>query len=323
MKKIIYSILFLQLTNLGISQPYNFTATTDPYIPLTGTTSINGSTVWSYATSFSVSIGFTFNFMGNNYSSIFIEGGGFTFFDAGYNYMILPFGVALKDKGTSSTLSPISYVVEGVTPNRIFKVEWNNADYFNDPGSTANFQLWLHESTNIIQTHVGTCTVLSPSAAYSWNSDNGPSIGIYEYSGTNCLYGFALTGSPVSPTENNFLSGTGINVFNYSLNNTPAANNVYTFLPVLGNIEEGDKENNQFNVYYDGSTAKLYYESLIETIDQITIYDIYGNQVFISNPNVKSGELNLTNKINCSAFYIVNATLKNKKIISRKLILFK
>lgn len=51
--------------------------------------------------------------------------------------------------------SPISYVVEGTSPNRIFKMEWKNAGFYMDGEingtltSTANIQLWLYEDETV------------------------------------------------------------------------------------------------------------------------------------------------------------------------------
>jgi hypothetical protein len=314
-----FTTVFVLFFGKAICQPYSFSSSSVTYASLTGTTSVNGSTVWSYATSFSVPIGFTFNFMGNNYTTIFVEGGGFTYFDAGYNYIILPFGVALEDKGTASSLSPITYKLEGSSPNQILKIEWSNADYYNNPGSTANFQLWLYETTNVIETHVG--SIINPSLAYSWNSDDGPSIGIYEFSGPSCLYGFGLTGSTIFPTENNNLSGTGINVFGYSLNGTPSGNTVYTFTPNTTSTWENDDEVSNFNVYYNKLTGKIIYDCSYERIEQLSVYDIYGKHISTFQSGKYSDEIYLKDQLDITGIYIIKATLSNKDLISKKLFL--
>ncbi|HYG53172.1 MAG TPA: hypothetical protein VD905_19870 [Flavobacteriales bacterium] len=315
MKKIcIFFSLFL--TSKGICQPYTFSTSTAAYTALTGATSANGSTVWSYATSFTVPIGFTFNFMGNNYTSLYVEGGGFTFFDLSYNYLLLPFGVALKDKGTSSSLSPISYKTEGSSPNRILKIEWSNADYFNNAGSTANFQLWLYETTNVIETHVGICTVSNPALAYSWNSDTGPSIGIYEYSGSTLLYGFGLSGAAVAPTENNNLSGAGINPFDYSLNGTPSPNTVYRFEPAATGIHAYQQINDAL-FYMDHSQGKLIYSSST-VVESICVFDMAGQLIYGDKPG------NLSGVIDCSfagqkGIYLLTIRLSGGTFLNRKI----
>ena len=77
MKPKIISLLiyFLSVMNLN-ARPYFFEQDSEPYVNLTGTTSINGATIWTPFQSFTVPIGFNFRFMGlspNKFLSNFIN----------------------------------------------------------------------------------------------------------------------------------------------------------------------------------------------------------------------------------------------------------
>ncbi len=219
------------------AQPYNFSQSTSPYAALSGETVLTTSTPWTYASSFTVPIGFTFDFMGTNFTTVNVEGSGFGFFDVNYYYLSLPFCVKLKSKGASGNNSPISYKTEGVAPNRITKVQWKNAGFHYDTTSTINFQMWLYETTNVIEVHIGSSNVPNPSVVYQENSSDGPVIGLFEFNTpTNCTYSVILSGSPAAPTVTN---PTGnVNVFGPSLNGTPANGTVYIFDPNANAVTE-------------------------------------------------------------------------------------
>ncbi|TNE31210.1 MAG: T9SS type A sorting domain-containing protein [Bacteroidetes bacterium] len=63
--------------------------------------------------------------------------------------------IDLDGLGGGTGQSPISYKVEGTSPNRIFKMEWKNAgfyiegDYAGALTSSANIQLWLYEDETV------------------------------------------------------------------------------------------------------------------------------------------------------------------------------
>ena len=186
-------------------------------------------------------IGFNFSFMGNNYSTIYIEGSGFCRFDVNYYYLINPFTVQMEDKGTSTSLSPLSYKVEGTSPNRILKIEWNNCGFVNDVTGTANFQLWLYETSNIIETHIGSCT--ANASAYNGNTNPGAAMGIWKFNSTTfCVYGIGLLGNPALANDS-VIQNANADIFDFSLTGTPASGNVYRFSPGSLSVNENEMEN--------------------------------------------------------------------------------
>ncbi len=244
------------LPQFAAAQPYSYQETSSTYTPLTGATSINNGNVWSSFQSFTVPIGFTFTYMGTNFSTIYMEGSGFTRFDANYFFMIMPFTAQLMDKGTATSLSPLSYQVSGSSPNRIFKMEWSNCGFVNEATSTANFQLWLHETTNVIEIHIGACTVNNPAQAYSGNGFPGPVCGVFQYTSlTDCSYGHTVMYTPPAEKDSVF-NGANVSLFDYSLSGTPLVNTVYRFTPDPNGMEE--QALSTFYVYPNPAADQLY-----------------------------------------------------------------
>lgn len=237
MKKNLLLIVGLIVINVGLAQPYNFSQTQTPYSDLTNATVLTTSAPWTYATTFTVPVIFGFDFMGTTYYQWYVEGGGFTFFDVNYYHLALPFMVKLQSKGSIGSNSPISYQLDGVSPNRILKVQWKNAGFYYDTTSTINFQTWIYETSNILEVHVGPGNVPNPTLVYQENDSYGPVVGLFEFnSQNNCTYSNWLSGAPNAAVVNN---PTGsIWLYGISLSGTPASGTVYIFDPNANSIAE-------------------------------------------------------------------------------------
>lgn len=235
MKKLLL-LVFIIAVRLH-AQQYPCYPYSSPYVELIGATTLTTVAPWSYATAYTVPIGFTFEFRSANFTSINIEGSGFTYFDPSYYYLMLPFTVKLQSKGSSGNNSPISYQTTGAIGSRILKIQWKNAGFYYDTTSTINFQLWLYESSNNIEVHIGPNDVPNPSLVYQENGSDGPVIGVFHYtSASYCTYSTALTGTPANPTG---VTATGnINLFANSLSSTPSDSQVYKFEPYFLGVGE-------------------------------------------------------------------------------------
>lgn len=310
LKSIVLAVM-ISLSTALFSQPYFFSQQTEPYINLTGTTSINNGTIWSSFQSFSVPIGFNFEFMDNLYSTIFIEGSGFARFDPSYYYLINPFTVALEDKGTSSSLSPLAYVLEGSAPNRILKIEWNNCGYVNDASGTANFQLWLYETSNIIEVHIGVCNAIP--AAYSGNGDTGPAIGIYKFSSAvYCEYGIGLLENPAAVNDS-IIQSANADIFDFAVNSTPVSGTVYRFTPGGVGLESNEKN---FTILVDQKQLVIESQNGFSAPLKLVMIDVTGRIIlneFIATPG--SVDLNgLANGVYFCALISGEEILVTKKI---------
>jgi subtilisin-like proprotein convertase family protein len=153
---------------------YTFSQSSGTYTEITGTT-VSAETWDDESTSF-LSIGFTFNYRGINYTEFSINNNGFiglggTAVSSSYtpisggtsNNVISAFGRDLQGQTGSS----IQYLLSGSAPNRVLTVQWKGFRRWGASGNNYNFQIKLFETSNVIQVVYGTCTANSTSTTSS------------------------------------------------------------------------------------------------------------------------------------------------------------
>lgn len=142
-------------------------------LPLATKTIIYGG-IWDDPTPVSIPIGFTFNINGANYNSAFVSANGFITFGGTApsatsttplntlvgDYAIAAYAWDLSVYGSfgAPQTNAVAYELSGTAPNRILKIEWRDARRAkaSDSNITFSMQLWLYETTNIIETHYKT-----------------------------------------------------------------------------------------------------------------------------------------------------------------------
>ncbi|HEX5150495.1 MAG TPA: hypothetical protein VFW07_03545 [Parafilimonas sp.] len=155
---------------------YIFSATSKPYVPVTGGITPHLTTDYSewapedegFA---KVPIGFTFNYNGRNYDSANVDVNGFitftNFLDIDFNYPYFkndlsfapdfgqrPIIAAFWDDLLLLDTSHLVYKTTGFTPFRAFTVEWKKAKWsYNAPAPVLSIELKLYETTNRIEFH--------------------------------------------------------------------------------------------------------------------------------------------------------------------------
>jgi hypothetical protein len=115
-----------------------------------------------------IPIGFTFRFYGNPYTSVNVCSNGWIRFGA--TSSTTGFGFALPNAtepnnavhGVTADLTLVTsgileYYTDGVAPNRVFVVSYQDVP-FASGGGIANFQIQLHENGNVVEVHTLTCT---------------------------------------------------------------------------------------------------------------------------------------------------------------------
>ncbi len=191
MKKKLYLFAIIAVMALSTKAQiyYSFSASSGTYTPVTGGTAIaaftqlsTGAGVSSPATDDgfrnNISIGFTFNYLGTNYTRLNVCTNGFVAFgspfastasttapvylsshnldgsgsvDSAYRPIIAPFWGDL-DIQTAAAGGGVVYRTTGATPNRVFTLQWTNVLW--DYGATTSalsFQLKLYETSNKIE----------------------------------------------------------------------------------------------------------------------------------------------------------------------------
>jgi len=165
---------------------YSLAVFSEPYVDLTGGTSVNNGDIWDDP-AYTIPIGFPFELNGNTVTFLTFYGTGSLFMGNGTNpdiaTFVFPYENDILDRGEVSGVSesPISYLLEGTSPNRIFKMEIKNAGSyyeFDALGTTDmffNHQLWLYEGSNQIEFRYGPSSIDDPDL---WYADGGALIGV-------------------------------------------------------------------------------------------------------------------------------------------------
>jgi Secretion system C-terminal sorting domain len=227
MKKL-FILFALIVSSQALAQPYYFSESQSNYEALSDSTTVNNGAVWSGFQTFNVPIGFSFDYMDGSFTSFDFEASGRIIFDASHYYFADLFTVSgLQDKGTSSSLSPVSYKLEGAAGSQIFKLEISNATFSGDLSSTISFQIWFYEADGTLELHMGPNTIPTPTSAFG----SGPFCAVHHVSNWGPMtyaYGFTVYDDLANLQDSTF-SGTGISTSTLTLDNCPAEDVVYTF----------------------------------------------------------------------------------------------
>jgi hypothetical protein len=169
------------LNALATHTNYNMSAITYSALPTVGSTTLcnNGSVVTPLTSGSlddggwaNIALPFSFNFYGVATTSVGISTNGFIYMNSGTPtwtgyYNAFPstsaanpaFGVVYGDLNFSNANTKIEYFTTGVTPNQKFVVNFYGTYYSNSGTVTA--QAILYETTNVLEVHSGTTTVIN------------------------------------------------------------------------------------------------------------------------------------------------------------------
>lgn|GEM_PF-2564242 len=223
-RKISISFLSLLLSYYCYSQPYQFSYNNQTYSAISNGISANNGAVWGGFQTFAIPIGFTFNYMGNSFTSLDFEATGRVIFDVNHYYFFDGFTHnGLRDQGypSGTSSSPITYATSGTSGNRILKIQISNAKISAQAGSSLDYQLWFYENGGKIEAHMGNHNINSATIF----------AGVFHvssFSPTNYAYGLSLYGNQNNPSDTTY-SGSGIGSF--TLPNFPTSNTVYIYQP--------------------------------------------------------------------------------------------
>jgi hypothetical protein len=298
MKKII------AIVALSIAQPTFAQQAFDDYIfkvqtgqvykPLTSGANITSGLTWDEE-SFKIPMGFSAK-IGSTIISDFALSLSFGFAPATDTMGIIQgfaafSGADLEDRGwlTGTASSPIRYLVTGVAPNRIFKLELCNAGFFDEEmnygtlNDSINMQIWVYETSNIVEIRYGSSQISHPSDYFSFG--NAPLMGMvkdFDFSATTFSTMYQLTGSASSPLVDSTTDIASLT----TLNDYPAEGTVYRFIPKATATGIGALNLiNQLQVYPTVVSHSITINSQIDGI-HAQVLDMSGKLVF--NPGVLS-----------------------------------
>ena len=265
-QKAIIIALFV-LTNFAArAQFYAYTKSTGTYTELTGATQLLNGNWNDFSASFKTP--FTFRYFSLNiFDSIELTDWAGIYFNNINNGLFDIYSTDLNSRGNNK--SPISYLSSGIMPNRVLKIQYKNAGFMADAPSfsdSVNFQLWIYETSNIIEFRYGPNQVKST----SYNGDNGPYVQVADPLSISTNF-IVLEGNPASPAvrTSNISSST-------TLTGSPANGTIYRFAPSQFHTGINDHQNSLGNV---------------SNIDKIVILNMSG-QIIKSYSGNESGDLN-------------------------------
>jgi hypothetical protein len=228
-------VFFAFFFNVARSQvtSYAFTAGTTTYTSVSGGISPvltgNGTDpVIDEGYANNIPIGFTFNYLGANYTTIGASTNGFASFAAittpGFSNSLSTGGTGrlilapLWEDLAIASAADMKYITSGAEGNRVFILQWSNVLYdFGAGAASVSFQLRLYETTNVIE------FVYNQLAGTVQNFSGGASIGITSASTGSGSF-LSLNNSSASPIVSSVVAAN-------TIISRPAAGQVYTFSP--------------------------------------------------------------------------------------------
>jgi len=230
-----------QLKTTAVS--YGLHIFNQPYASLSSPVSLTNNIPWDAHNDIAVPLGFDFKLFDavNDTLFLFSEGAVFSTRPASSATVtdtlsvLVAFGADLWDRalasGSMSSQSPVGFKVEGAAPNRIGKVQFTNAGFFNDTEDSVfvNFQVWFYETSNNIEIRFGNSFMKNEMHMY----DGKPGVAVGLLDGvildplTVLNQSYVLTGAANAPQLELVSSTVAPDT---AVNGTPSYGKVFQFL---------------------------------------------------------------------------------------------
>ncbi|MEI6408688.1 MAG: T9SS type A sorting domain-containing protein [Bacteroidota bacterium] len=311
----IFGIFLLGTISLN-AQTYQFDAYPQPYQYLQGDSSISEGIPW-YNTVWDLPIGFDFVFMGHSFNHFNAWNEGLYFDLDNQDLFIEPYEAFLLDKGyvTPGTdiLSPVSILHDGQASNRIFKIQYRNAG-FEDGGAqdSVNFQIWLYETSNVVEIHFGPRNIVSS----VWQAPlQGPIIAFISSIDDRA---YVMEGDPNSPTAR-FFHPSDTLATSDGLFGAPPQNLVYRFTPPPVDAVSSNSDQPSIKISPNPFCDFISIDHL-DTYKEfkVNLFDAAGNLVLTQT--MKNNKLDLSKIANGAyALEVISGSKRTiKKIIKQK-----
>ena len=161
MRQLILVLSIAYLLPNTLAAQYQLEAGVAEYEKLVDDTLLHDDT-WSTFDDFPIDLGFEFQLIDHLDSRAWVVAGlGIVFKYEGAvtssEYLILPLEFSLIDRLNEEEGSSITYVTDGTPGSRITKIQFENAAFLHRSAETdfINFQVWLYESTNVVEFRYG------------------------------------------------------------------------------------------------------------------------------------------------------------------------
>lgn len=327
MKKITTLCFLLVFSVINAQIEYDLTVLNEAYVDLEDGTLLNNGEVWDDP-GYVVPIGFDFQIGSLTVDTIFISEDGLGGLVATDPTIDGPevglFGPILQDiidrgDGSSTSLSPISFRLDGSEGNRILKLEWNNAGFFDntDLEDFVNFQLWLYESENVIEYRYGPNVINTPNESFEGLSGLQialiPLLPAENTEGDLEQEAYILSGDPLNPDLNILSTSDDFdNAGSIAITGAVPEGTVYRFSSEQ--LSLNDMSLPEINVYPNPTTDFFKIESALASYN-VHIYNATGRLINqISEPKERYDVSNLSKGV-----YFVKV-FSDSGVTTRKLI---
>lgn len=288
MKKItLLAGLLLTTVTVSAQNYYNFTKSTATYADLTGATSMNNGVAWDTDAFGPVNAPFPIYIFGQTFSNFSYDDDFFYLEDTAATSSAFMFPVTgyIMDRNfslTGTSLTPISYKVDGTAGTRILKLEVKNAGLEGEAGTSStstmflNFQVWYYEADKSIEYRYGTSNVTNMAI---YNEDGASSV-YFGYEDTNNLKAGYIDGTIANTI---YAETTNPNAAPTDLKALPAANTVYRF--AVNPLAVKDQEKIEFTMF-PNPTNEVLNLTFPETVNKpYSVYDLMGREVLKGSLN--------------------------------------
>jgi hypothetical protein len=172
--------------------------------------------------------------------------------------------------------APITYATEGNAGERIFKMQWQNAGFYDEvaegtASNLINLQLWIYEADGAIEMRFGPNSIKEPELILMSGLTSGLAVGLNLFSEGDFESAAVLSGPSAAPTLN--IVSTFFELFDAFLTDIPTNGRVFRFESGPMSVAEADQTN--FNVwplttYNDINFSTEYFGNVIYEIRDIS-----------------------------------------------------
>ncbi len=249
-------IALTPLTQTKAQMPYNVTAFTQPYQPLTQAGTINNNMIW-HEQRYSVPLGFNFKIGTETVSNLNLLMSMIATDTTGVISGFIMNGGDMCDRGIiegTTSESPIKYKVTGNPGSRIFKLEFCNAGFYEEyvnyssTEDSTNMQIWMYEGTNVLEYRFGPSSITHFADYFTMSGATVAYARDLDFMNTDFDVIYLLTGNTTAPTVDSF----SMTHFASGFTTYPANGMVYRFTPKSNPTSLANIAATKASIYYTG-----------------------------------------------------------------------
>jgi hypothetical protein len=322
MKKLFFIPLVLAVFSLNAQVfPYELTVLNQDYQQLADPNSFTTTPDWDDFDG-QADFGFDFNMFGSTINGILISEPSGLIQIGGKGTMNL-YSAMYSDLVNADSLevvSTVGYVVEGEAPNRIAKLEWNNAGLYGEADSLnsfsmrLNYQVWFYEGTNVFEFRYGSNSITD---FFFLNEMSAPFIFFVtdlDFATGSAGAAWSLQGDPTNPAIGDVSLDAKLPPNDAFLTSMPSNGTVYRFAPtVASSVSELNAAS--FKAYPTVFENNINVNSELNGYNVAILRDLTGKEVQRFNVQKGNQSIDLSN-LN-SGVYLLQIANTTQRIVKQ------